>query len=336
MDTPLQQVADDQSASEGKTVTVFSGKAVSVEAFDLVEQEATSLRGTMYIYILKTFKAIPSDLDRVRKSHLAVMLSGIVNKVDRSTPPMLDECFREVVARDLGIVCGETACDSSKFDSQVNEHEHGSTTKHVSGRKVDLIFYTKIDKVKYELFFAEFKPDGISEDTKTVQENKNLRLNKSILSTLVLTSGLPFRAKPHYMHPSKYLEFSKQYKAGMTVSTISQLCTTSRYATKWLDFPVLHRGVLSEHGFSLMKHQDVVVAVKLSSSTLYVPRDEDDMEDFLQEGKPFEVLFNLKDHVTAALANLKKNIRKQEREPGNMNTVSLPPTFYTPKLKNSI
>ncbi|KAI9277063.1 hypothetical protein BDA99DRAFT_494785 [Phascolomyces articulosus] len=43
----------------------------------------------------------------------------------------------------------------------------------------------KISGVTYELLVAEFKPKSVTQQTKIIQENKNVRINKSILSKLI-------------------------------------------------------------------------------------------------------------------------------------------------------
>lgn len=71
----------------------------------------------------------------------------------------------------------------------MNEFEYGSTSKSIIGRKIDLIFYTDIDGEKYELLSAEFKPSNVSDMVKRIQQNKNLRLNKSIMTKLIYDTG---------------------------------------------------------------------------------------------------------------------------------------------------
>lgn len=62
---------------------------------------------------------------------------------------------------------------------------YGDSTKNIMGRRIDIIFYIEIDNNEYELLTAEFKPFNVPEITTIIQQNKNIRLNKSILTRLI-------------------------------------------------------------------------------------------------------------------------------------------------------
>jgi hypothetical protein len=77
------------------------------------------------------------------------------------------------------------ACRATKYDRQINELEHGNTRKSVAGRKIDLLVQSVDGDNTFELTSVEFKPMGVSDAIQIVQQNKNLRINKSILSRLI-------------------------------------------------------------------------------------------------------------------------------------------------------
>ncbi|CAO3651397.1 unnamed protein product [Cunninghamella echinulata] len=54
------------------------------------------------------------------------------------------------------------------------------------GRRIDIIFYIEIENNEYELLTAELKPINLPEATTIIQQNKNIRLNKSILTRLII------------------------------------------------------------------------------------------------------------------------------------------------------
>jgi hypothetical protein len=63
------------------------------------------------------------------------------------------------------------------------------------GRRMDLLAVIKLsdDKKKetlVELGSVEIKPEGVGDDVEVVQLNKNVRVNKSILYTLLLHMGM--------------------------------------------------------------------------------------------------------------------------------------------------
>ncbi|CAO3626604.1 unnamed protein product [Cunninghamella echinulata] len=212
--------------------------------------------------------------------------------------PIFKTLFRDTI---INIKSGETACVASKIDRQMNEFEYGSTSKSIIGRKIDLIFFTDIDGEKYELLSAEFKPSNVSDMVKRIQQNKNLRLNKSIMTKLMYDTG------------------------------DDGIC-------------VIGMDVVGLNGFmySLSKYQDMVVAVKCTKNDMFLPRDEIEFEDFLATDILIPMLFNFKAHLLKLYRQTAIKIRRKQREqanainsrattPPSMSSVSLPPTFFTPK-----
>ncbi|CAO3653681.1 unnamed protein product [Cunninghamella echinulata] len=127
------------------------------------------------------------------------MLDHIINMVKYSTwmdeseagyleywKPLFKILFRD---NDIYIKSGELSCEASKIDRKINEYEYGISSKNIMGRKIDLIFYINIDNAKYELLPIEFKPMNITSEICKIQRNKNLRLNKSIMSKLIHVTG---------------------------------------------------------------------------------------------------------------------------------------------------
>ncbi|KAI7904579.1 uncharacterized protein BX663DRAFT_586171 [Cokeromyces recurvatus] len=89
---------------------------------------------------------------------------------------------------------GETNSTGTKFDRMLNEMEFGETSAYVSGRKVDMIVETKTVNIKnvtitVELSNAEFKKMDVEDDFITIQQNKNIRTSKSILSNIFPLEG---------------------------------------------------------------------------------------------------------------------------------------------------
>lgn len=71
-----------------------------------------------------------------------------------------------------------------------NEHEHGETTRYISGRKIDLIAEVHTvdelqDRKVLELSITEFERVDISDDNIFIQENKNVRMSKSLLASVL-------------------------------------------------------------------------------------------------------------------------------------------------------
>ncbi|KAG1039172.1 hypothetical protein G6F43_012566 [Rhizopus delemar] len=112
---------------------------------------------------------------------------------------------------------GESTSASTKFDRMMNEIEFGETSTYISGRKIDLIVETKSVNTKnmpitIELSNAEFKKMDVDDDFVTIQQNKNIRTSKSILSSIfTLNSGEPvigldFVGLSGYLFSAQYLE----------------------------------------------------------------------------------------------------------------------------------
>ncbi|KAI7900862.1 uncharacterized protein BX663DRAFT_553837 [Cokeromyces recurvatus] len=112
---------------------------------------------------------------------------------------------------------GESTSASTKFDRMINEVEFGETSTYISGRKIDLIVETKSVNTKnmpitIELSNAEFKKMDVDDDFITIQQNKNIRTSKSILSSIFsLNSGEPvigldFVGLSGYLFSAQYLE----------------------------------------------------------------------------------------------------------------------------------
>ncbi|CAO3588144.1 unnamed protein product [Absidia cylindrospora] len=100
--------------------------------------------------------------------------------------PLFRILFRNT---NISIRSGETACVATRYDRQLNELEHGGTSKHVTGRKIDLLISCKVDGDVYELSSLEFKPEGVTDLAEIIQQNKNIRINKSILTNLARRTG---------------------------------------------------------------------------------------------------------------------------------------------------
>ncbi|KAI8329498.1 hypothetical protein BC941DRAFT_442582 [Chlamydoabsidia padenii] len=50
--------------------------------------------------------------------------------------PLLQTLFRNT---DIKLRTGETSCVATKYDRQLNESEHGNSSKGITGRKMDLL-----------------------------------------------------------------------------------------------------------------------------------------------------------------------------------------------------
>ncbi|KAG1455204.1 hypothetical protein G6F56_007121 [Rhizopus delemar] len=111
----------------------------------------------------------------------------------------------------------ESTSASTKSDRMINEIEFGKASIYISGRKIDLIVETKSVNTKnmpitIELSNAEFKKMDADDDFITIQQNKNIRTSKSILSSIfTLNSGEPvigldFVGLSGYLFSAQYLE----------------------------------------------------------------------------------------------------------------------------------
>ncbi|KAI8328724.1 hypothetical protein BC941DRAFT_444423 [Chlamydoabsidia padenii] len=108
---------------------------------------------------------------------------------------------------------GETSCVATKYDGQQNEFEHGGVSKGVSGRKIDLLVSCDVGGDCCELSSLEFKPESATHLVENIQQNKNIRINKSILGRLanylgdeVMNSsviGMDIKACLHELNPRR-------------------------------------------------------------------------------------------------------------------------------------
>lgn len=112
---------------------------------------------------------------------------------------------------------GKSTSASVKFDRMINEIEYGETSTYISGRKIDMIveiksINTKNMPITIELSNAEFKKMDVDDDSIIIQQNKNIRTSKSILSSIfTLNSGEPvigldFVGLSGYLFSAQYLE----------------------------------------------------------------------------------------------------------------------------------
>ncbi|KAI8333631.1 hypothetical protein BC941DRAFT_516139 [Chlamydoabsidia padenii] len=76
---------------------------------------------------------------------------------------------------------GETTCLPTNYDRRMNELEHGNVTKSIYN-EIFLLVRSVDNGNGFELTSVEFKPMGVSNSTIIIQQNKNIRINKSILS----------------------------------------------------------------------------------------------------------------------------------------------------------
>ncbi|KAI8076301.1 uncharacterized protein BX664DRAFT_49842 [Halteromyces radiatus] len=163
------------------------------------------ITGVRKLILKKKLDAYGAGVDVKGSTTMVVLdiIDHVLNMVEYSTwkngqseaeyfdywKPIFKILFRDTPAVELKT--GETACTATKYDRQVNELEHGNIRKSVGGRKIDMLVCSVDDDDLFELTSAEFKPMGVSEITETIQLNKNLRINKSILSRLVKHIGDP-------------------------------------------------------------------------------------------------------------------------------------------------
>lgn len=112
---------------------------------------------------------------------------------------------------------GKSTSASTKFGRMINEIEYGETSTYISGRKIDMIveiksINTKNMPITIELSNAEFKKMDVDDDSIIIQQNKNIRTSKSILSSVfTLNSGEPvigldFVGLSGYLFSAQYLE----------------------------------------------------------------------------------------------------------------------------------
>ena len=91
----------------------------------------------------------------------------------------------------LSISSGESTCNAFKFDRQINEGEYGETAQSVMARRIDMIVKAPLTNENnnadiIEMSAMEVKPLGVSTDVELKQMNKNIRVNKSILNSLLV------------------------------------------------------------------------------------------------------------------------------------------------------
>ncbi|PHZ16226.1 uncharacterized protein RHIMIDRAFT_265501 [Rhizopus microsporus ATCC 52813] len=290
----------------------YSDKSLEQLMLDIKKLYADEGFEAVRIFILEKKLEAYKSKEATKNSSVLIlldMLDHIINMVSYSSwkdetemgyleywKPLFKTLFRDC---NLIIKSGETSCIASKIDRQLNEYEYKTTIKGITGRKVDLIFCTAIDNEVYELFNAEFKTASASQQIIRIQQNKNLRLNKSILSKLI--------------------------------------CDTGNHSISTFGVDVVG---LVGYMYHLSCFEDVIVAAKSSEDDIYLPRDKSELEDFISTDLLFPALFNLKNHIKEMVQDLTTQVRKQYRSRQNISnsrvslpvsTVSIPPTFFTPK-----
>lgn len=229
------------------------------------------------------------------------------------------KCVLQILLRDKDIFlkCGEPNCISSKFERQINEDEFSGAKKSVTGRKIDLLPVITLNneknkEVMIELGAIEIKREGIEDSMQVTQLNKNIRVNKNVLNTILLYTKLNSDKEDPF---------------------------------------VIGLDIIGLHGFfyQIVKYEDVVFAVKLTKDDVFLPEDKDDVLDFLKSDTMDQLLFYV-DNLLKISDSLKKGVKKHRRTTHNATTTSSyhwsssPPrttissfpqaTFYTPKKEN--
>lgn len=154
---------------------------------------------------------------------------------------------------------GEQCSPASKFQRQANEAEFGDTSSNVMGRRLDFSFGFILydDKNKpstIDLCSAEIKSENVSNETKTIQLNKNIRVNKAILHLL-----------PQHMAINQQ---EKIYTIGIDMIG------------------------LQGYFYKVFQYEDAVAALKLTENDVFLPSDEDDLYEFLSCDAMDQIIFS--------------------------------------------
>ncbi|CAO3614907.1 unnamed protein product [Cunninghamella blakesleeana] len=149
----------------------------------------------------------------------------------------------------INLKTGETASIATKYDRQVNETMHACTSKNIGGKKIDLLLCCNDTNPPYEPSSIEIKTSNVSETTDIIQRNKNIRINKSILSRIIN-------------------------------------CTNDD-ETSVLEMDIIGFSCCI---YSIKKYDDIVAAVKITKDDLYLPTDELELKDFLEDDAFFPTL----------------------------------------------
>lgn len=175
---------------------------------------------------------------------------------------------------DIFLRCGEPHCMASKFERQINEEEFGGAKKSVTGRKIDLLPTIRMNdeknkEITIELGAFEVKPEGVEDSVQVIQLNKNIRVNKNVLNTILLYTNLNN-------------EVIEQFVIGIDI--------------------------IGLHGFlyKVVKYEDVVFAAKLTEDDVFLPEDEDDILEFLQSDTMDQLIFYV-DNLLKISGDLKKD-----------------------------
>ncbi|KAI8883818.1 hypothetical protein K501DRAFT_272299 [Backusella circina FSU 941] len=197
---------------------------------------------------------------------------------------------------------GENASSATKLDRVINETEFGICNKNIMGRRLDLreIFHLINDsncKQMADLRSIEIKRTSSDQKTKLVQLNKNIRINKSMLSSLYRFGG------PHLDQSIGTL--------GLEIVGLT--------------------GIM----YGLKLYDGIVISNRVADSYIHLPFDELDIEDFLKEDS-LDQLLHFMDHniKLASTVNLaSRRLKRQRKVEPNLPEPSFFPenTFYTPK-----
>ncbi|SAM07081.1 hypothetical protein [Absidia glauca] len=271
------------------------------------------ITGTRKWILKEKMAAIEAKVD-IKESTLMIILDildHILNMVEYSTwtndeteaeyldywKPIFRTLFRG--SPEIHLRTGEMACRATKYDRQINELEHGNTRKSVAGRKIDLLVQSVDGDNTFELTSVEFKPMGVSDAIQIVQQNKNLRINKSILSRLI-----------------KHVDDPSIGVIGMDVIGL----VACMYSVKMYEDVVVAVKLVDIVLPSDMLELDEIMA-------------EGALFPVLLKFKKHIIDLSRKAMLSTRSRKRKRQTSKTTREttPPYMNNIDVPPTFFTPK-----
>ncbi|KAI7903088.1 uncharacterized protein BX663DRAFT_569172 [Cokeromyces recurvatus] len=240
------------------------------------------------------------------------------------------------------IKSGEHTSYATKIQHELNEFEYGTLDKGVMGRRIALLLTGKVlndknEEVDIESSSIEIKPACVTDDIERIQFNKNVRTSKCLLYQYLVHSG----------NNSNINNVMYSNSPGSSDDKHSNISDNQGSNNKNRNNKhIISMDVVGLNAFlyNVYQYEDMILAVKETESALFLPADEDDLEEFLMGTSIDQLLYYIK-YISTTYRNLKKaskifkRRRSTDRRSGlfysgeaasPLNDFPVQ-TFYTPK-----